>query len=217
MIWILLILTALIAALFLFAPLLSSNNSSKTRKFAGLFTALMFASIVGIYAINGRPDLAGDIEKIPTLSEEVSALKSKLYQEKSTDPGQWWILARGQMKLQQYEDAIVSYEIVRILLPDNSEVQEEYESAITFIRQQMKIADAPELSADEQMAMGANMTEGLSARLYDEGGSPEEWKMLLKARGVLGETEKRDADIVHIKSIYADQPEILNQILNPSD
>ncbi|NNE58216.1 MAG: hypothetical protein HKN36_08930 [Hellea sp.] len=213
MIWILLIMTAIVATLFLFAPLLSNENTNSVRKLSGLFTALMITGIVGTYAVNGRPDLTGEIEKIPTLSEEVAALKSQLYLDKSTDPGQWWVLARGQMKLEQYEDAIVSYEIVRILLPDNPELAEEYGSAITFIRQQMQASNEPTLSANEQMAMGANMTEGLAARLYEEGGSPEEWKMLLKARGVLGETEKRDADIAHIKTIYADQPKILAEIL----
>ena len=52
------------------------------------------------------------------------------------------------------------------------------------------MAAASEMAPEDRMAMIRGMVEGLQVRLYDEGGSAEEWARLVRTLGVLGETEQ---------------------------
>ena len=48
------------------------------------------------------------------------------------------------------------------------------------------------------------MVDGLAARLYDSGGSIEEWTRLVRSRLVLGETELAQADYDKARAAYPD-------------
>lgn len=52
---------------------------------------------------------------------------------------------------------------------------------------------AAEMSPEERMAMIEGMVEGLSDRLATEGGPPEDWARLIRALGVLGQTDRAQA------------------------
>jgi cytochrome c-type biogenesis protein CcmH len=51
------------------------------------------------------------------------------------------------------------------------------------------VAAASEMSSEDRSAMIRGMVDGLRERLYDEGGSGQEWARLIRAMGVLGDRE----------------------------
>jgi cytochrome c-type biogenesis protein CcmH len=59
------------------------------------------------------------------------------------------------------------------------------------------------LPAEEQAAAIAGMVEGLSTRLAQQGGSAEEWAMLIRALGVQGETGQALAIWTEAQSVFA--------------
>lgn len=59
------------------------------------------------------------------------------------------------------------------------------------------------LPPEEQEAAIAGMVEGLSARLAQQGGSAEEWAMLIRALGVQGDTAQATAIWTEAQSVFA--------------
>jgi len=77
-------------------------------------------------------------------------------------------------------------------------------------RQEMEAAaDMPE---EARMEMIRGMVEGLSQRLADEGGSPQDWARLINALGVLGDGERARAIFEEARSKYADNDAALDTI-----
>ncbi len=64
------------------------------------------------------------------------------------------------------------------------------------------VAAASDMSAEDRAEMIRGMVEGLSARLADEGGPPEEWARLLRALMVLGEDERAQAIYAEAKATF---------------
>ena len=56
------------------------------------------------------------------------------------------------------------------------------------------------------------MVEGLAARLEADPNDPEGWVRLVRAYTVLGEIEKRDAALARARTLYKDQPQILQAL-----
>ena len=75
-----------------------------------------------------------------------------------------------------------------------------------------QIADAQDLSPEDQRAMIEGMVAGLADRLSTDGGPPQDWAQLITAYGVLGRTNA--AQIVHddAQRVFADVPEALQLI-----
>lgn len=68
---------------------------------------------------------------------------------------------------------------------------------------QEDMENAAQMSAEDQQAMIRNMVSGLSERLNEEGGSPQEWAQLIGALGVLGDTDRAAAAYAKAKETYA--------------
>ena len=60
----------------------------------------------------------------------------------------------------------------------------------------------PDIPPDDAAIRG--MVEGLAKRLYESGGSIEEWTRLIRSRLVLGETELAQADYDKARAAYPD-------------
>ena len=65
------------------------------------------------------------------------------------------------------------------------------------------IEAAGEMSEEDRAAMVRGMVEGLSARLASEGGTAEDWSRLIRALGVLGETERARAIWQEAAQVFA--------------
>ncbi|MFV1593556.1 c-type cytochrome biogenesis protein CcmI [Phaeobacter sp. JH20_36] len=74
------------------------------------------------------------------------------------------------------------------------------------------IAAAGEMSAQERQQMIRGMVEGLSQRLADSGGTPQEWARLIGALAVLQETERAQAIYTEAQEVFAEMPEALATI-----
>jgi len=219
MIWFLLIATALVAMFFLFGPLWSDKSASVSKPALITIAGLAFVAIIGLYALEGRPDLTGDTAApVPDTKEDsagqlVAQLQQKLLSTNSQDPSGWQLLARSQMQIGQYDEAFGSYQILLQLDPDNADYQSEFEQAQAFVQRQEMMAQAQSMSPEDQQAMINNMVEGLASRIYENGGTPEEWTRLIRARNVLGQNELLADDIALMKQQFEDQPEVIEQIL----
>ncbi len=71
------------------------------------------------------------------------------------------------------------------------------------------IEAAGEMSAEERQQMVRGMVQGLSQRLAEEGGTPAEWARLIRALGVLGDTDQASAIWTEAQTRFADTPEAM--------
>jgi cytochrome c-type biogenesis protein CcmH len=72
--------------------------------------------------------------------------------------------------------------------------------------------NAAEMSEEDRAQMIRGMVDGLSERLASEGGPAPEWARLLRALGVLGETERAQAIWEEAQARFAGQPADLDEI-----
>ena len=71
---------------------------------------------------------------------------------------------------------------------------------------------AGEMSADDRQQMIRGMVEGLSQRMAEEGGTPAEWARLIRALGVLGETDRAAAIWTEAQTRFAETPEAMTLV-----
>lgn len=74
---------------------------------------------------------------------------------------------------------------------------------------QEDIDAASEMSDEDRMAMIEGMVEGLSDRLARQGGPPEEWAQLIRALGVLGQTDRARAIWTEAQSAFPEEGLVL--------
>ena len=72
---------------------------------------------------------------------------------------------------------------------------------------------AQEMSPEQRAKMIMGMVDSLAQKLEDSPDNPQGWVRLLRARTVLGQEAQKLKDIETIKAVYADRPNIMNQIL----
>ena len=80
-----------------------------------------------------------------------------------------------------------------------------------------QVQAAQQMSPQERADMIVAMVEGLAARLEDEPNDPQGWARLLRARKVLGQKEKLQADTIRMKLIFKDSPETIDMILKAAE
>ncbi len=142
--------------------------------------------------------------------QTVAELKQRLYRENSSNAKEWRLLANSQMQLGAYDDALVSYQRMITLAPDNETYADEFARAVNFIEAQ---SQAQDMSPEDQQAMIDNMVSGLSARLRENGGTAQEWQRLIKARQVRGEDALLSEELEIMKKQHEDRPDMIEQIL----
>ena len=76
-----------------------------------------------------------------------------------------------------------------------------------------QVQAAQEMTPEERAEMIIAMVEGLAARLEDEPYDEQGWTRLIRARAVLGQTNKLAADTARVKEIFRDDPEAIARIL----
>lgn len=69
------------------------------------------------------------------------------------------------------------------------------------------MAAAEDMTPEERQQMIRGMVDGLSARLATEGGTADEWARLIRALGVLGETDQAQAIWSEAQTIFAATPD----------
>ncbi|HDR29128.1 c-type cytochrome biogenesis protein CcmI [Rhodovulum sp.] len=74
------------------------------------------------------------------------------------------------------------------------------------------IAAAEGMTAEQRRQMIVGMVAGLSDRLANQGGNPEEWAQLIRALGMLGDTEQAAGIWAEAQQVFAPHPEALDTI-----
>ncbi len=74
------------------------------------------------------------------------------------------------------------------------------------------IADAENMSPQDRAAMIEGMVAGLADRLANDGGPAQDWAQLIRAFGVLGQTEQAAAVYGEARSVFAGRPSDLQQL-----
>jgi cytochrome c-type biogenesis protein CcmH len=125
----------------------------------------------------------------------------------------WW-LGRADVLAGRTEPGIARWKIAAAALPPGDERRKEIETAIAAAEKgTFAQADAVQNAPPEQQAaMIRNMVEGLARKLQTERGTPQEWTMLIKAYGVLGQTAERERAVARARRLYAGDPEALKAI-----
>lgn len=165
-----------------------------------------------------------------SLDQLVVRLEEKLEGEGNTADG-WILYARTLMNLGRYDEALTAYDKVVALSENNPNVISERQQAKDFIAQRQSptsrvqpqngpnaadVQAAAGMSEQDRQAMIESMVEGLSKKLVEQPRNPEGWIRLLRARGVLGDTQKGSAEIERMREVFKDDPEIVAEILSAS-
>ena len=75
------------------------------------------------------------------------------------------------------------------------------------------IKAAQEMSSEDRAAMITAMVDSLAQKLEDNPENPQGWVRLLRARTVLSQEAQKLKDIETVKTIYADRPDLMKEIL----
>lgn len=168
------------------------------------------------------------------LADLVEQLEVKLEAGRADDPNGWLLYARSLMNLGRFDEAIAAYDKVVVLTEENPDALDERARAKAFIAQRSGIAppsppdidtrpqrgptdtdvrEAQAMSDGDRQAMIQGMVEGLAARLEDDPNDPPGWARLIRARQVLGQSEKAAADVARMKIVFESNPEVARNIL----
>jgi cytochrome c-type biogenesis protein CcmI len=116
----------------------------------------------GVYALQGRPDMASlnrDVAKLSPpvvespldtdedrnaqLASLVEQLEDRLNNERADDPNGWLIYARSLMSLGRFDDAVTAYDRVVLLTDGRLAVVEERDRAVAYIAQRKNSLTIP--------------------------------------------------------------------------
>ena len=216
--------------------MLSTKSQADTFAMSPRLTMAMIAALsitaIGLYFITGTPELSNrtaptqaQADQNPqnvTLSELSERMAARLAQDPDQPMG-WVLYGRTLITLGKYDEGLAAYDKAADLDPENSDIAAERDRAREFAAAQQsgptpeQIQAAENMSGDERQAMILSMVEGLAARLADNPDDPEGWTRLLKARQVLGQADRLEADIKTVEDIFSDRPELRDQILSAAN
>ena len=140
------------------------------------------------------------------------------------------------MSLGRFDDAVTAYDRVVLLTDGRLAVVEERDRAVAYIAQrknsltipptldarpqrgptEQDVQDAQTMTANDRQAMIQGMVEGLALRLEEDPSDPAEWARLIRARQVLGQSDQASADVARMRSVFADNPEAVAQVIASS-
>lgn len=118
-----------------------------------------------------------------------------------------YYLAMGLEQDGRKAEALKAYEALRDELPESS-ARERVSAEIARLGGEPKGKAAEGIAAlpeKERTQAIAGMVEGLQARLFDKGGSAEEWQRLVRAHLVMGQKERALAALEKARTAYKDK------------
>jgi cytochrome c-type biogenesis protein CcmH len=127
-------------------------------------------------------------------------------------PNARFYLGRAKIEGGDVAGGLADWRALAAALPANDPRRQGLESAI----QQVATTGKPPEPITPQAAVGAPqiqaMVDGLAARLQTDPDDPAGWVRLVRAYGVLGETDRRDQTLAAARRRYANRPDILTQL-----
>lgn len=156
-------------------------------------------------------------------------------------PTGWLLYARSLLQLGRFDEGLEAYNVALEQTGGDENVAAELSRAREFVTTQrieqsaaqqnlsalqgsvMPVPDqatidaAGELDEQDRAAFIESMVAGLAARLDSTPEDQAGWARLLRARGVLGQTQELAADKAKLEIIFADDPEALAAIYAAAD
>ena len=171
-----------------------------------------------LYALSGTPDYRAQVETPDTgLGGILEQLEARLATDRADDPVGWQLYGRSLQSLGRYEEAQVALERAASLSGDPDMVREAEAAARLAANPpgptQDDINAAQAMSEEDRAAMIAGMVDSLAARLEDAPDDPGGWARLIRARGVLEQSEQQAQDIARMRAVYAGDPDTTARIL----
>lgn len=211
---------------------------------AGLYSQIGRPDLVGTLPVAQAPIAPlTPTQTNPDQPQDMAVLVQQLGDRLRAGQGDatgWRLYARSLMTLGRYAEVEAAYDKALSMSDNDAEIADEKASALAYITEQATagrtgiappnaptsatppgptqddIAAAQDMEAGDRQAMIQGMVDGLSERLMDEPNDADAWVRLLRARGVLGQNDKAVAEIALMEKAFADQPDIINDILTQS-
>lgn len=186
-------------------------------------------------AIASTPSAPSQTDRDTDVDNLISQLEARLADDRADDPNGWLLYARSLMNLGRFSDALDAYDRVVTLTDSHPEAVDERERARAFVEQRGRdkqpippsidarpqrgpteadVRDAQQMSEVDRQAMINGMVEGLAARLDDNPDDADGWARLIRARLVLGQSDKVAADVAKMRIAYTDHPDTAQKILD---
>ena len=207
---------------------------------AGATLAVLLGGTFGIYTFIGSPRLTNPesyssataaAQQPPAMSPTalIAEMERELQSGEEGTVRMWGLYARSLMAVGRYDDAFKAYEKALALSDNNPDIAAELESARAYAAQPKEqlspppagptaedMAAAAQMSPEDRAAMIEAMVDSLSEKMMESPDDESGWIRLLRSRKVLGQTVQADAEIAAMKAHFADNPEIVSQILSQS-
>lgn len=202
------------------------SEAPPSRTLAFFIFAITLAGGAGLYALVGQPKYAAQpsASQMPQsppsqLADILVQLEARTEGDLANDPQAFVYYAQALVGARRFDEALTAYDRAVELSENDPEIVSERDRLRLAINRgtpgpsaaDIEAADA--LSEEDRGAMITAMVEGLSARLADDPNDPQGWVRLLRARKVLGQEAVAKAELSRLREAYADQPEIIEQIL----
>jgi cytochrome c-type biogenesis protein CcmH len=156
----------------------------------------------------GQPD-----EEARAAFQRASALDPN-----APEPRYW--MARAQIAAGQTAQGLQVWKSVAVGLPPDDPRRAGLQAEIAGVEKTGRLSQAPtEAPAGapgegaQQAAFIQSMVDGLAAKLKANPDDPEGWARLIRAYGVLGQTQRRDAAIAEARRLFKDRPDALKTAL----
>jgi cytochrome c-type biogenesis protein CcmH len=125
----------------------------------------------------------------------------------------WW-LGRADILAGRRAEGIARWNAAAAALPPGDRLRAKFEAAIGqaengSFAQADAIANAP---PEQQAQMVRGMVQGLAKRLETQRGAPQEWALLVRAYGAMGQTAERDRALARARALFANDPAALKAI-----
>ncbi len=173
------------------AGLQTAGAEPSIRVLRVIVPLFLIAGSFGLYAQLGQPNFEKAAIQDQSLETLVVSLERKLSNDPNPPAQGYVLLARSLMTLERYDDAFAAYERALALDDGSLQVEAEYQRARIYaasVRTQT-------MSDEDRTAMIAGMVEGLAARLETDPKDAEGWARLIRARVVLGQTQRAQTDV----------------------
>lgn len=191
------------------ADLQTARGEPSIRLVQAIAALVLVAGSLGLYMLLGQSGY--DRTAPATLQDQpletlVVTLQRRLERDPNPPLQGYVLLARSLMTLQRYDEAFAAYEAALALAGEDLQLRGEYERAQAYAIIQARapglpaldegaIAAAETMTEAERTVMIASMVEGLATRLAANPDDGEGWARLIRARVVLGQTARAQADV----------------------
>jgi cytochrome c-type biogenesis protein CcmH len=129
-----------------------------------------------------------------------------------------YYLARAAIAAGQAAEGLGEWKALAASLPAEDPRRAGLEAQIAEVEKTGRLPQAPAASGApaegaQQAAFIQSMVDGLAAKLKARPDDPEGWARLIRAYGVLGQTQRRDAAIAEARRLFKDRPDALKTAL----